>query len=189
MRDLLVFVMSELAKESDVDCKFQLPKHTSFVGTIVKVGFRNIHPFMNQSVAIDVLSANEIYRQYLDQLCNTKGKFVFNPENEMFLNIYRDVVLLLEERGFLFEDDPELLAVKQARGFQPNFPIPQTTPVIEGIPLPAEEVITNVQSSTFAPITIKPESQSVREDDPEVVCLIRIFLLTPNIHYTFIPFL
>lgn len=41
MRDLLVFVMGELAKESDVDYKFQLPKHTSFVGAIVKVGIRN----------------------------------------------------------------------------------------------------------------------------------------------------
>lgn len=98
-----------------------------------------------------------------------KGKFVFNPDDEMFLNIYRDVVLLLEERNFLFDDDPELLAVRQAQEFQPEFPITQTTPVIEGIPLPAEEVITNVQGSTFAPISIKQDPQAAMEEDPEVV--------------------
>lgn len=39
MKDVLVFVMSDMAKESNVDYKFQVPKHTSFVGSIVKVDF------------------------------------------------------------------------------------------------------------------------------------------------------
>ena len=103
---------------------------------------------------------------------------MFNPDDEMFLSIYRDVVLLLEERNFLFDDDPELLAVRQSREFQPDFPITQTTPVIEGIPLPAEEVITNVQGSTFAPISIKQDPQTAMEDDPEVV----------GFHFFFSPF-
>lgn len=30
----------------------------------------------------------------------------------MFLNIYRDTVFKLEERGYLFEDDPELTAIR-----------------------------------------------------------------------------
>ena len=127
-----------------------------------------------------MLSSNEVYRQYLDQLCETKGKFAFNPDNEMFLSIYRDVVLLLEERNFLFDDDPELLAVRQARGFQTDFPITHTTPVIEGIPLPAEEVITNVQGSTFAPISIKQDPQTAMEDDPEVVCFSFHFPFSSN---------
>lgn len=37
MKDVIVFVMAEMAKESEVDYKFQVPKHTSFVGSIVKV--------------------------------------------------------------------------------------------------------------------------------------------------------
>ena len=37
MKDVLVFVMEDMAKESAVDYKFQVPKHTSFVGSIVKV--------------------------------------------------------------------------------------------------------------------------------------------------------
>lgn len=37
MKDVIVFVMEEMAKESDIDYKFQVPKHTSFVGSIVKV--------------------------------------------------------------------------------------------------------------------------------------------------------
>lgn len=37
MKDVLVFVMAEMAKESSIDYKFQVPKHTSFVGSIIKV--------------------------------------------------------------------------------------------------------------------------------------------------------
>ena len=37
MKYVIVFVMEEMAKESDIDYKFQVPKHTSFVGSIVKV--------------------------------------------------------------------------------------------------------------------------------------------------------
>ena len=37
MKDIIVYVMSEMAKDSPVDFKFQVPKHTSFGGSIVKV--------------------------------------------------------------------------------------------------------------------------------------------------------
>lgn len=29
--------MVETAKRSDCDCKFQMPKHTSYIGSVVKV--------------------------------------------------------------------------------------------------------------------------------------------------------
>ena len=32
LKDVIVFVISEMAKESEVDIKFQIPKYTSFVG-------------------------------------------------------------------------------------------------------------------------------------------------------------
>ena len=53
MKDVLVFVMGEMAKESDTDFKFQMPKHTSFVGSIIK------------NVGIEVISRNESYRNFL----------------------------------------------------------------------------------------------------------------------------
>ena len=37
MKDVLVYVMSDMAKESDNDIKFILPKHTSYVGAVIKV--------------------------------------------------------------------------------------------------------------------------------------------------------
>ena len=38
MKDVLVYVMSDMARESDNDYKFIIPKHTSYVGYIIKVG-------------------------------------------------------------------------------------------------------------------------------------------------------
>lgn len=37
VRDVLLYVMEDTAKHSDYDCKFPLPKHTSYVGSIIKV--------------------------------------------------------------------------------------------------------------------------------------------------------
>ena len=39
LKDVLGYVMVETAKRSDCDCKFQMPKHTSYIGAIVKVHF------------------------------------------------------------------------------------------------------------------------------------------------------
>ena len=80
MKDVLVFVMGEMAKGSDTDFKFQMPKHTSFVGSIIK------------NVGIEVISRNESYRNFLAELSTTSGKYLFDTNNEMFRNIYRDTV-------------------------------------------------------------------------------------------------
>lgn len=37
MKDVIVFAMSDIAKESEHDYKFIVPKHTSYVGSIIKV--------------------------------------------------------------------------------------------------------------------------------------------------------
>ena len=37
LKDVLGYVMVETAKRSENDCKFQMPKHTSYIGSIVKV--------------------------------------------------------------------------------------------------------------------------------------------------------
>lgn len=37
IKDVMSYVMEETAKQSDCECRFQMPKHTSFIGQIVKV--------------------------------------------------------------------------------------------------------------------------------------------------------
>lgn len=37
LKDVIVFVIEEMAKDSVQDYKFIVPKHTSYVGTVVKV--------------------------------------------------------------------------------------------------------------------------------------------------------
>ena len=101
MKDVLLYVISELAKDSTSDIKFQVPKHTSFVGTIVK------------NVGIDVIARNPNYRIYLRSLAESQGKYPFNMNNDVFQSIYKDTVLKMEERNLLFEDDPELAAIQQ----------------------------------------------------------------------------
>lgn len=46
LKDVLVFVISEMAKDSEIDFKFQVPKHTSFVGSIVKVSVNGTTSFL-----------------------------------------------------------------------------------------------------------------------------------------------
>ena len=45
MKDVIVFAMSDIAKESEHDYKFIVPRHTSYVGSIIKVTF--LHRFDN----------------------------------------------------------------------------------------------------------------------------------------------
>ena len=66
MKDLIVYVMEEMAKESEVDYKFQMPKHTSFVGAIIK------------TVGIDVIANNPTYRDYVHSLAVSQGRYPFD---------------------------------------------------------------------------------------------------------------
>ena len=110
MKDLLIYVIEELAKESVSDIKFQLPKHISFVGTIVK------------DVVIDVVAGNPEYISYCQNLAEAEGIYPFNMSCDEFQNIYNDTVLQLENRDLLFEDNPELLAIHQIEQNRLDFP-------------------------------------------------------------------
>ena len=46
LKDVLGYVMVETAKRSDCDCKFQMPKHTSYIGSVVKVGMEGVVDFL-----------------------------------------------------------------------------------------------------------------------------------------------
>ena len=65
-----------------------------------------------KNTAIDVIARNECHQQYLQSLINQTGKYKFDVTSTQFLNLYYDTILRLCERGFLFEDDPELEEVR-----------------------------------------------------------------------------
>ncbi|KAK8796112.1 hypothetical protein JH06_2783 [Blastocystis sp. subtype 4] len=100
LKDVLGYVMVETAKRSDCDCKFQMPKHTSYIGSVVK------------NTAIDVIARSETHQQYLQSLINQSSKYRFDVTSTQFMNLYYDTILKLYERGYLFEDDPELEEIR-----------------------------------------------------------------------------
>lgn len=104
--------MIETAKRSDCDCKFQMPKHTSYIGTIVKVSECWILPY-SKTVVIDVIARSDAHQAYLDSLINQTAKYKYDVTSPQFLNLYYDTVLKLYEKHYLFEDDPELEEVRQ----------------------------------------------------------------------------
>lgn len=152
MKDVLIYVMGELAKESDTDIKFQVPKHTSFVGTIIK------------NVGIEVIARNETYRQYVHSLTVSQGKYPFDVNSDMFQSIYRDTVLRLEERGFLFEDDPELYYIRHLdKSLSPVDGSLQQGNSINPLAITSEDII---QRNTYPPISEKlNDDDSANEDD------------------------
>ena len=120
----------------------------------------NIKIYFQQSVAIDVIAHNQTYRDYLDSLCSSSGKYGFDANQEMFLNIYRDTVFKLDERGYLFSDDPELLAIQ--RGIKDLSQLPSTVPQPTGLesieiseellhPIAATELLPSEQTKTEIP--------------------------------------
>ena len=65
-------------------------------------------------MALDVIAHNRSYRDYIDLLSQETGKYTFDVRQITFRNLYRDTVLALYGRGFLFDDDPELLNIQHA---------------------------------------------------------------------------
>ena len=133
--------------------------------------------YFQQSVAIDVIAHNQTYRDYLDSLCSSTGKYGFDANQEMFLNIYRDTVFKLDERGYLFSDDPELLAIQ--RGIKDLSQLPSTVPQPTGLesieiseellhPIAATELLPSEQTKTEIPSD---------DSDSEIVYLFFFFFL------------
>lgn len=124
-------------------------------------------------MAIDVLSSNAHYKEYVNSLCEMTGKYVFDVNNETFRSIYRDTVLRLDERHFLFEDDPELLSIRcSMKGLpQMDAPVSQSNP-LEGITISPEDIIPAIQNNGFPQIPMKVTAPSTQtEEDMEMVVL------------------
>ena len=111
INDVMRYVMDETVKQSDCDCRFQMPKHTSFIGQIVKVLVVFSYDFQNTT--LEVIARNPRHQSYLNDLSNQTGKYRFDVTSPQFLNLYYDTILRLYERGYLFDDDPELDDIRQ----------------------------------------------------------------------------
>ena len=71
---------------------------------------------------------------------------MFDIKSEIFQNIYRDTVKELNERGFLFEDDPELISLQHSIKSSQSIP---TTAQLQPIPLASNSILSTDQSAVF----------------------------------------
>ena len=157
MKDLIVYVMEEMAKESEVDYKFQMPKHTSFVGAIIKY------------VGIDVIANNPTYRDYVHSLAVSQGRYPFDMNSDMFQSIYKDTVLKLEERDFLFANDPELLAIRRETNPDYENSSSQSPVKIESQSHPSETGVSSTPSSEVLPTQPSTSLPSLSMNSMEMI--------------------
>ena len=115
-----------------------------------------------------MIGQSDEYRNYISTLVNSTGKYNFDTSNEEFQHLYRDVVLKLKERGYLFDDDPELLLVnRQLKGVpQLENHISQPNP-LQSISISAEDIMQNLPQGTYPTITTKQAETAVANEDEE----------------------
>ena len=100
------------------------------------------------------------------------GNYVFDVNNEVFQSIYRDTVLKLDERHFLFADDPELISVKRAMKDLSQVDQPSHPATLESISISAEDILPTMQQSNYSQISMKESMQQQTEEDMDAVALL-----------------
>lgn len=125
-----------------------------------------------QHVAIDVIGQSEDYRRYVSTLVNSP-KYDFDTNNQEFQNLYRDVVLKLKERGYLFDDDPEFISILQMMKDLPPLESAVTQGnQLESINISTEDIIPALHPGNFNPIQIKNDAPApAPQDDQDFVAL------------------
>ena len=118
-----------------------------------------------------MIGQSEEYRNYISTLVNSTGKYNFDTNNEEFQHLYRDVVLKLKERGYLFDDDPEFTSILQSMKDIPPLENPVTSSTnLESIHISTDDIIPALHPSSFNPIPIKGEVPVPSpQDDQEFV--------------------
>ena len=107
-----------------------------------------------QHVAIDVIGQSEEYRRYVSSLVNNP-KYDFDTNNQEFQNLYRDVVLKLKERGYLFDDDPEFVSILQTIKDLPPLESAVTQGnQLESINISTEDIIPSLHPASFNPTSL-----------------------------------
>ena len=116
-----------------------------------------------------MIAHNPSHKAFLDHLCFIEGKYIFDNSCGEFQAIYRDTVLKLAERGYLFEDDPELLQVqrevKDIHQLSRDFP---SNPLAT-LSLTSEDMMAADQSGVFSSIRMNEEEPNQTEEDYEMV--------------------
>lgn len=79
----------------------------------------------------------------------------------MFMKIYRDTILKLNERGYLFEDDPELNSIQNE--IKTIDPIQPLTQPLDAITLPADALIQQEMLPSEAIKSEEPASEGESE--------------------------
>ena len=105
-----------------------------------------------------MIGQSDEYRNYISTLVNSTGKYNFDTSNEEFQHLYRDVVLKLKVRGYLFDDDPEFTSILQSMKDIPPLENPVTSSTnLESIHISTDDIIPALHPSSFNPIPIKGE--------------------------------
>ena len=116
-------------------------------------------------MAIDVIAQNPVHKEYLDSLCHMKGKYNLDITSNRFKMLYRDTVLQLAERGYLFDDDPELLQIQHESKGLPLLPGNLTAPAtLEPLSVRPDDAIHFSQSGLFAPLQVQGSENTSIED-------------------------
>ena len=129
-----------------------------------------------QHVAIDVIGQSEEYRRYVSSLVNNP-KYDFDTNNQEFQNLYRDVVLKLKERGYLFDDDPEFVSILQTIKDLPPLESAVTQGnQLESINISTEDIIPALHPASFNPIQIKNDVPAPAPQDAQDFVILRLRL-------------
>ena len=121
-------------------------------------------------MAIDVIAQNPVHKEFLDSLCHMKGKYNLDISSNSFKLLYRDTVLKLAERGYLFDDDPELLQIQHESKGLPLIPGNLTAPAtLEPLSVRPEDAIHFSQTGLFAPLPVQGSENTSIEDYELVV--------------------
>ena len=116
-------------------------------------------------MAIDVIAQNPVHKEYLDSLCHMKGKYNLDITSNRFKMLYRDTVLKLAERGYLLDDDPELLQIQHETKSLPLLPGNLTAPAtLEPLSVRPDDAIQLGQSGQLAPLQVQGSENTSIED-------------------------
>ena len=105
-----------------------------------------------------MIAHNPKYRSYLESLCVPSEKYTFDTSNEVFTSIYHDTILRLHQKGYLYEDDPELASCSGA-----EIPLTETSidiTVSDQMILPISQAMTGVGQMNNMVVMQKDEEGS-----------------------------
>lgn len=115
-------------------------------------------------MTLEVIANSDVYRAYMDSLFDQE-KYVFDFRNETFQGIYQDTVSKLNERGFLFADDAELLSMQ--RTVKLTTPIP-TSAQLRSLSMSSNPILPSDQPAVFNGAEVLKSAMDVPQAQAQV---------------------